>query len=339
MRIAIHNSPNSFAQEWIAYCESANINYHIVNCYDNDIINQLKDCDGLMWHFHHMAVKDLNMARSLLFALQHIKYPTFPDFKTMWHFDDKVGQKYLLEILELPMVPSYTFYNLKDAKAWIESTTFPKVFKLRGGAGSANVQLAKDKNEALRLVSKAFTTGFTNYDSLDNLKERFRLYRKGKLNLWDVTKGILRIFHKPKYASVMGRELNYAYFQDFIPENDFDIRVIVVGNKAFAIKRLTRKGDFRASGSGNILYDKIHFDDNTISVAFNASKKLESQCVAFDFVYLNDQPLIVEISYGFAKYGYINCTGYWDSNLTWHEGEFDPYGWMVDNLVEQISSK
>jgi glutathione synthase/RimK-type ligase-like ATP-grasp enzyme len=50
-------------------------------------------------------------------------------------------------------------------------------------------------------------------------------------------------------------EKNYVYFQDFIPQNDFDIRIIVIGKRAFAIKRMVRKGDFRASGSGNIKYD------------------------------------------------------------------------------------
>lgn len=131
----------------------------------------------------------------------------------------------------------------------------------------------------------------------------------------------------------MGREVGYIYFQDFIPNNDHDIRVIVIGDKAFAIKRMVRKNDFRASGSGNILYDKQYFDDQVIKLSFDIQVKLKSQCTAMDFVYKDDNPLLVEVSYGFVPEVYEDCPGYWDENLNWHEGKFDPYGRMVELVL------
>ena len=114
------------------------------------------------------------------------------------------------------------------------------------------------------------------------------------------------------------------------------IRIIVVGDKAFGIKRMIRKNDFRASGSGFVLYDKEHFDDETVSVSFEMAKKLGSQCAAFDFVYRDEKTYVLEISFGFVKEVYDPCTGYWDQDLNWHEGQFDPYAWMVDDLIESI---
>ena len=72
----------------------------------------------------------------------------FPNFNTAWHFDDKVGQKYLLEAIDAPLVPSYVFYSKEMALKWLEQTQFPKVFKLRGGAGSANVKLVQDEKRS-----------------------------------------------------------------------------------------------------------------------------------------------------------------------------------------------
>ena len=46
------------------------------------------------------------------------------------------------------------------------------------------------------------------------------------------------------------------------------------------------------------------------------------------------KPKIVEISYGFSPEGYDPCPGYWDKNLTWHEGKFNPYGWMVEEVLK-----
>ena len=93
---------------------------------------------------------------------------------------------------------------------------------------------------------------------------------------------------------------------------------------------MVRKNDFRASGSGSILYDKQLFDLHTIELALDVSKRLQVQCMAYDFVYENCNPLIVEISYGFSLVGYEDCKGYWDKNLAWHEGSFIPQDWMVE---------
>ena len=138
---------------------------------------------------------------------------------------------------------------------------------------------------------------------------------------------------------VAGREKGYVYFQEFIPGNEYDIRVIVIDGKAFAIKRLVRENDFRASGSGSILYEKKHFKNETIKLSFEIANKLESQSLAIDYVYKNGIPLIVEISYGFVKEGYYNCEGFWDEQLRWNDGPFDAQGWMVETVVKQIRNK
>jgi len=336
MRIAIHQTKGLFSDRWITYCENNHIAYKLVDCYRSDIIKQLEDCDALMWHFSHKSPKASKFAKQLLFSVQASGKKVFPDYNTVWHFDDKVGQKYLLESIDAPLAPSFAFYSEKEAMAWACLTNYPKVFKLRNGAGSDNVHLVRSERDAHKLIKRAFGRGFKQYEGLSNLKERYRKYRLGKTTKWDVIKGIIRIAHTTEYARVTGREKGYCYFQDFIPGNSYDIRVIVVGDKAFAIKRMVRKNDFKASGSGFILYEKEHFDNELIRLAFDISEKLESQCMAYDFVFLENNPFLVEISYGFSKEGYDACPGFWDKNLTWHEGKFNPYGWMVDDILKRI---
>ena len=329
-KIGIHNPTHSFGQRWQLYCESNNIPYKIVDCYRSDIIQQLDDCCGLMYHFHQGSPKDILFAKQLMYSLETAGKKVFPDFHTMWHFDDKVGQKYLLEAIGAPLVPSWVFYDKVQAFDWLAKTEFPVVFKLRNGAGSGNVRLVKNKLQAERLVRKGFGRGFSQYSAWDNLQERWRKFRLGKTTFFDVIKGAIRLVWQPTFSRVAGREIGYVYFQKFIPGNDSDIRIIVIGDKAFAIKRMVRSNDFRASGSGNILYEKEHFDEATVKLSFELAHKLKTQCVAFDFVFQDGEPLVVEISYGFSPEGYDPCPGYRDSDLVWHEGMFDPYGWMVD---------
>jgi len=336
MKIAIYNSNSDFHLRWINYCRDNNIRYKLVNCSADDIIRQIYDCSALMWHFSQSKSADIIMAKQLLFALQHKGFRVFPDFNTSWHFDDKLGQKYLLESLDIPFVKTYVFFNKKDAIDWVSLTGFPKVFKLRGGAGSGNVRLVESKKKALKLINKAFGKGFRQYDKYSNLSERWRKYRNNKTDLLDVVKGIIRVGYEPDFSKTIGNERGYVYFQDFIPGNNFDIRVVIIGDKAFAIKRMVRENDFRASGSGFIEYAKENFDESVIKLSFDINNKIKSQCLALDYVFVNNHPLVLEISYGFSPEGYDSCEGYWDKNLNWYEGHFNPYGWMVENIIRTI---
>ncbi|MCP0915033.1 hypothetical protein MUB05_00135 [Acinetobacter indicus] len=335
MKIAIHHNPNSFSVRWIKYCEKEKIEYKVVDAFDSNIIEQLKDFDIFMWHHHHAQYKDVLTAKRILFALEHAGIKVFPDFRTGWHFDDKVAQKYLLEAIKAPLVPSYVFYDKKQALAWAKNTSYPKVFKLKGGAGASNVKLVKNFNQASALIHKSFSKGFKQYDGIEALKEKIRKLKVGKENFKNVLKAFIRVFVPTDFSRRQPVERGYVYFQDFIPNNNSDIRVIVIGEKAFAIKRMVRENDFRASGSGDISFEPQEINIDCIKIAFEVNNKIDSQCVAFDFVLdSQNKPLIIEISYGFSMNAYDNCLGYWDSDLKWHNEQVSPQDWMIQNIIQ-----
>ncbi|WP_143310553.1 ATP-grasp domain-containing protein [Chitinophaga vietnamensis] len=335
MKIAIHHTPGSFSDRWIAYCESNGIDYTKVNCYHTDIISQLADCDALMWHWHHADPKAVLFARQLIYSLEAMGKRVFPDARTCWHFDDKVGQKYLLEALGAPLVPSYVFYDPQEARQWAARTTFPKVFKLRGGAGSSNVILVKNARHAGRLINRAFGRGFPANSHANRIQDLWwRLRRDKSLQAFkDFCGGLARTIVPSRFEKMRGRERGYVYFQDFLPGNTYDTRVNVVDGKASAIRRYNREGDFRASGSGLFGYDKALCDERCLQIAFRLAEKMKTQSLALDFIFNEKkEPLIVEMSYGFTKV-LDNCPGYWDRQLQWHASPYIPQYFMVEALV------
>jgi glutathione synthase/RimK-type ligase-like ATP-grasp enzyme len=337
MKIAIHFTEDNFSERWIEYCQKNAIDYKLVNCYDTNIIQDLNDCDALMWHHHHREYKDVLFAKQLLYSVEFAGKKVFPNFDTAWHFDDKIGQKYLFEALGVPSVPTYIFYTKKEAMDWIESTTFPKVFKLRAGAGASNVNLARTKKEAISFTNRAFSSGFSQFDRMGYLKDKIMKVRAGKEPLIGILKGIGRLFIPTEFAKMSNREKGYVYFQEFLPSNTFDIRVVVVGDKAFGNKRINRKDDFRASGSRNYRFEKNEIDERCVQIAFEVNKKLNSQSTYYDFVFDEaNNPLILEISYCSVVHKYDKCPGYWDENLNFHEGKFNPQYWHMENLISTI---
>ena len=337
MKIGIHFKENGFTPRWIEYCERMGIPYKLVDAYKTDIVEQLSDCDCFMWHYSQDDYRDALFAKQLISSLEQSGKRCFPNYQTGWHFDDKVAQKYLFESISAPLVPSYVFYTKKEALDWIKNQTFPKVFKLKGGAGAKNVRLCRTSRSAIKLVNRAFGKGFTQFSRIDYLKERFSKWRHGRDTLLGVCKGIGRLFVPTEFAKMHPREKGYVYFQDFIENNEYDIRVCIVSDKAFALKRLVRENDFRASGSGRIVYDKNQIDDRCVKMAFQVNDVIKMQSAAFDFVFDNEgNPMFVEVSYGYSVKAYDLCEGYWTSDLNWHPGDhFDFCGWMVESLIQE----
>lgn len=338
MKLAIHHSPGSFSEEWIRYCKEHSVDYKLVNCYGSDIIGQLKDCAGLMWHWSQVDSRAILFARQLTYSLEHKGIKVFPNSRTCWHFDDKVGQKYLLEAVNAPLVPSFVFYDKQQARNWANHAIYPIVFKLRGGAGSVNVKLVKNISQAQSLIRKAFRSGFRPINRINRLKDKFMRMQQNKsfANFLYVLKGCVRLIYPSYDDRMVVKERGYIYFQEFISGSKHDIRVVVIGSKAFALKRIVRKNDFRASGSGNLVFDRNEIPIECIKSAFIWTERLDIQCVGFDFVSDKEHYYILEISYGFTSKAYLPCQGFWDRDLNWHQGNFVPEWFMIEDFISTI---
>jgi len=337
LKIAIHNYKDTFTQKIIKYCNKYNINYNLVNCYDNNIISILEGYEILIWIWNIDYPESYLFAKELIYALEQKGIRVFPDFKSSLIYDNKISQKYLLESVNAPIVNTYIFYSKKNALHWIQKTKFPKVFKLSKGAGSNSVYLCKDQKEAKRLMDKAFNRGFSVFNRkewfIDNMNKF--LSHPSKITFQFFLRAIARLFIPTKREKTLGKEQGYLYFQDFIRDNSFDIRVITIGNRAIAIKRVIRDNDFRASGSGKIIYNKDEINIQTIKMAFDISEKLNFICMAYDFIFKDNKPLIVEISYHFSATAYNKCNGYWDKNLKWHQAIISPQNMIMEALLEK----
>ena len=243
--IAIHNG-GGWNVKWIQYCHDRNIPHKVVNAYDSDILEQIRDCHIFMWHFHHSLPQDILMARNVLNAAEKMGLKVFPDHKTNWHFDDKLSQKYLFEALGLPAAPSWAFYDRESALEFVRTCQLPVVAKLRRGAGSHNVRLLKTRAEATKYVKRMFGRGYN-----PSMRLTTDIRRKVRTSAVYGLRGILqRLKNVPRYAKIVGlsnkyfsNEKAYVYFQHFMPGNKTDLRISVIVGKAWAFRRLVRKNE------------------------------------------------------------------------------------------------
>ena len=338
--IAIHNS-GGWNAKWIEYCQEHSIPYRAVNCYDSGIIDHIRDCSGLMWRFSHSAPEDILTARNVLNSAEMMGLKVYPNFHTNWHYDDKLSQKYLFEALDLPVAPSWSFFDYAKALEFARDCELPIVAKLRRGAASHNVRLLKTRSQIRRYVMRMFGRGFSPTPApLVDVKTKFKVAASG-----GGLKGVLQRMKKApnffrmvmKGRKFFGNENGYAYFQKFIPGNTCDYRIKIVGDVAWGFRRMVRENDFRASGGGMLDFDHKKIPEGMIHLAFNSADKLKMQSVAFDFVADEGKNfMIVEISYAFGI-DQGESDGYWDRGLQRHNGEFDPVVLIARSFLKELA--
>ena len=339
--IGIHERPGSYSDRWISHCTSRGIPFRRVNCLATDVVAQCEGLVGVLWHWSHGYPAHLLVARQLIAALETKGSVVFPNVATCWHYDDKVGQKYLLESIGAPLVPTWVFTSEADAKKWMVGATWPKVFKLRCGAGSANVRLVRTRNEASALCRQAFGRGFpavTGY--LADMQTRLRKTRTAHEFWARVARSPRTLLHVLALRRQMHRERGYVYFQQFLPDNAFDTRITIIGDRAFGFMRANRPNDFRASGSGSIVYSPEEMDKRCVEIAFRVANRLGTQSLAFDFLFNSkNEPMIGEISYCYLAAAVHACEGQWDHCGAWRAGHVWPEDAILDDVVAACHKK
>lgn len=328
--------------EWLEHCASLGIDYRVVDCFATDVINQIRDVDGLVWHFHHDSMAALVFARNITTAAESMGKYVFPSVATCWHFDDKIAQKYLLEAVGAPLAPTHVFYDQNEALRWLRGARFPLVRKLRRGAGSYNVGLVHDFEEASHFCLLMFGRGVSPAPAMfADTRRRLRQMFLGPRQFLSRAMSIPGYFKR----TIVGRsdldlERGYVLFQDFFPDNPFDIRITVIGDRAWGFTRNVRPGDFRASGSGQIVYDMERIPIECVRIAFEVAGKLRSQSTAFDFV-LDEEgsPKIVEISYAYQMQAVYDAPGQWSPDLEWIAGHRWPQEAILKNAAAAIHNR
>lgn len=113
------------------------------------------------------------------------------------------------------------------------------------------------------------------------------------------------------------KNLHYpCVIQQFISDNDSDIRIITLRNIIYGLKRFNRDNDWRASGSG-IVDKTFKIPLECVKTAYQISEDNNYESMAYDFVkdHKTNEWLVLEHSYTFPyEYNFSFISDYYDAN-------------------------
>jgi len=295
--------PCAYWLRYQRYLEHNNIPYEFFNIYKSNWIEEALNFDVIVWRTASDPATQRDAKTKIYFLENHLKKLCCPTYKEIWSYEDKVRQYYLFKINNIPIVETFITNEKEEAMTFVENELFPIVSKLSTGSGSLGVELIKDKKAAKKFISKVFAPGRNTY--------------------WTYLK-----------------QKDYVYFQKYIPDALYDLRIIVVGNIFTGFFRMRPKNDFRASGAG--LYMRKEIPKEALQLAKEVKDKLDVTILAVDMIKSKKQGeyKVIEASF-FTQIdtaekliidGVPGYYEYCDGNFTFKPGKY----WVQELALNEV---
>ncbi len=247
---------------WTKYCrflDNNSFEYDFFNIHAHDWIENSGKFD-LFIGLPSSEYYHLDEIRIKYYVLETLLGKTcYPSLGHVNLYEHKSLEAYISKAFDLPFAKTYVSHDKKDALQLVEKLTYPLVSKIVPSSGSVGIELVRDQKHGRRIVEQAFSS------------------RGRRIHL--------------AYL----RQKNYIYFQDYIPYDGYDIRVIVVGNWVFGYYRKALEGDFRASGMDRI--EKRSLPEKSMKIALELNEVIKSPQLVVDMLHgLDGEYYIIEVS-------------------------------------------
>jgi glutathione synthase/RimK-type ligase-like ATP-grasp enzyme len=300
----------NWAEKFAKYLDESGLVYEFLYIDENNWIEKCENFDLIIWKPAFMGVRSTQILKEKIYFMQNtMGKHVYPNYETIWHFDSKIAQSYVLKYTKIKTPETFVSFDYDNTVERLKVTKYPIIVKKSAGAGSSGVKLISSYKNALRCVNREFLW--------QNLFSRIVSSK-----LFD------------KYGQI--------YFQEFLDSNNSDLRITIIGNKyAFGFWRKNRKNDFRASGSGKIDFE-TDIPKEIIKYCSQISRNNNYDSMAYDILYKENDFCIIEMSYGFSESAIYKSKGYYELDkegnvVCFNEGNYWPQEiwikWIIDNGV------
>ena len=330
--VYIHSAPGPWMQEFVPACEAAGLEPRIANLENPGCIAWIRGSGpGAIVFRPNLHLTRFDACIRHLGILREFGCPILPSWPAVLSYDDKMVQAHQLQAFGLPHCETRVATCRDEVEQAAETLGFPLVVKLRSGAGALNVRRIEDLEALRRYAQRMLGRGLSPVpgpaaDMGVNLRKAGGLRKS-------LSKAPGVIAKRVRMKWLTPRERGYVLMQRFYDGNDGDVRVTVLGGRAFVFKRKNRPGDFRASGSGRIDYLDPATCNAEIKLAFQLVDRLKASYLAVDLILdAGKNPLVVEYSPGFVLGAIGGCRGYVDHGGNVHPGVFRAADLMAQDI-------
>jgi hypothetical protein len=318
---------NSYV-DYVKSCQYLKVDFEIIDILRYDWLTKIinSDCDGFLVRPPCGAQEQKNVYDDVVYFIsEELKKPIYPEYNSLYLYENKRAMYYWLKINGFPHVKTYVIATKKEALEILDKLTFPVVFKANIGAGGKAVDIVKSKNRAKMIIHLVF--------GIYRPKFSFGYIRFGKI------KGIpMPLFGMSQKHCVL--------IQDY-KKIKWEWRIIKIGNSFFGHQKLLK--GLKASGSGRngwvkppdeLLYltNKICIKGNFNSMAVDILEDIDGDYYVNELQSLFGSVLDSQMKINGipGRFIFIN------DKFIFEEGEFNVFGsclLRVKNFLEILNDK
>jgi len=223
-----------------------------------------------------------------------------PSFDFLRAHNNKGFQEFVRQKYDITSLDSHYFGTLEELLCIIDNIEFPVVLKGIEGSGSQNVELCKDKYQLISRIKK-----------YSRCESYFFSYAKKMLK---------RFVYVKKYDFENSMEsLNYKNFvlQKFIPGMKNDWKVLIFNDKYYVLKRIVKRNDFRASGSGYFVWEEVKL--SLLDFCSGIREKFNVPWISLDICFFENKYHLIEFQcVHFGPMGLNNSSFYYEQKENNH---------------------
>ncbi|GLC31368.1 oligosaccharide flippase family protein [Clostridium omnivorum] len=238
--------PGAYWPIYEKFLKNNNIKYDYYDIHSSNFIEEARKFDVIVWRTLSYPSEQEEAASKIKILENSMGKLCIPHEHELWIYENKINQYYLCKVNSLPAINTFISNSKEETMNYIKNCKYPFVSKITNGSSSEGVSLIKNYKQAKKLCSKIF----------DN----------GKSICWSYIK-----------------QKDYVYFQEFIPDAKFDLRVMIVGNNYFGFYRDVPEDDFRASGAHRQRFEHVPEEVMKLAKKFKESYK-KCRLLAVDFL-------------------------------------------------------
>jgi len=260
----------------------------LVDLHAHDWVRNARGYDALVWNPQFMGPVSASLFKEKVYFLEKVVgMRIMPNYASAWHFESKVAQSYILSELDVPRPRTIVSFEYEDARETAKTLGLPVVAKRSYGASSENVSLLRTQAELDRYLQREFAQQLWDERKRD-AGSPLRAAASAPLSPW--------LSEKVRRTLAGDERHDYVYLQEFIPGNDADLRINVIGRRVDGCWRKNRVNDWRASGSGQIVR-AYELPEDAVALCMSTRERLGADSLAMDVLYRDGAPVIVEMSY------------------------------------------
>jgi glutathione synthase/RimK-type ligase-like ATP-grasp enzyme len=258
--IVLDRSSPPYWTKYKRFAMNNGLPFGIIDIHTSNWIDKAQKYDMIVWR-PLSSPSSMEEARRKIYILEkHLGMLCYPSYDTLVLYEDKVMQFEQFRLHEIPAISTFITHSKNEAIEFVNHAEYPLVSKITTGSGSAGVEIVRNKAKARRIIDEVFS-------------------ERGRWTYWPYL-----------------RQHAYVYFQQFIKNARYDLRVIAIGNRVFGYYRYPPKGDFRASGIGEVT--KGELPEEAMYLAMTVAQRLNLIMAAVDMVYDPDNQMyqVIEVS-------------------------------------------